>query len=414
MPPANNDPSRHRSKYTVLAFLCAAAAIAYAQRQIVAVTKESIQRELHLSQNEIGWILFAFFLAYSLFQVPLGWIGDTYGARRSLALCMGLSALATSLLPLSASFSVMLALWTLCGAAQAGLFPIAARIIVGSFSDTRRAMASGALASAMSIGAAVTAALAGEMLAGDFFSMSISWKLVIVLAGAPGFVWAGAFLAVYREQPARSAPSPEPASGRESCLGLLATPALGLICLQQFLRAAGYIFFVSWFSTYLQESKSISIGQAGWLNSLPLLAVVVGAPLGGMISDLLLARTGSRRLSQQAVAVASLLVCAGCIVMAFWVESPLAATAVISMGSFFAALCGSIGYAVTMHLAGERVATVFGVMNMSGNFGAALFPLVAAQLRTANGDWTLVLALFAGVYVAAALCWMAIDPNRMS
>ena len=94
MPPADNDPSRRRSKYTVLAFLCAAAAIAYAQRQVVAVTKESIQRELHLSQNEIGWILFAFFLSYSLFQVPLGWIGDTYCARRSLELSMVMSALA--------------------------------------------------------------------------------------------------------------------------------------------------------------------------------------------------------------------------------------------------------------------------------------------------------------------------------
>src|SRR6185437_12677918 len=96
---------------------------------------------------------------------------------------------------------------------------------------------------------------------------------------------------------------------------------------------------------------------------------------------------------------------------AAWVDDPLSATAWMSVGSFAAAMCGAIGYAATMHVGGTRVATTFGVMNMCGNFGAALFPIVAAALRTATGDWHLVLGLLAGIYLAAAACWMMIDPS---
>ena len=392
----------------MLAFLCAAAAICYAQRQVVAVAKEPIQVEFGLSKNQIGWILAAFFIGYSLFQVPLGWVGDAFGARRSLAICVGLSALATSLFPLCGTFALMVAMWAICGSAQAGLFPIAARLIVGAFPPTRRALASGVLASSMSIGAAAMSALAGKLLA-----MAVAWKLVVLLAAAPGLVWVGAFLASYRDPPPASSSEATGANDAPEVGNIFTSPALWLVCAQQFLRAAGYIFFVSWFSTYLLEAKSVSIEEAGRLNGLPLLAVVVGAPLGGFLSDLLLSHTGSRRIAQQAMAIVSLLACAALILPALWVNDPLGATALISVGSFCAALCGPIGYAVTMHLAGERVGTVFGVMNMSGNIGAVLFPLAAAELRTSTGDWNLVLYLFAGIYLAAAICWMLINPNRL-
>ena len=401
---ATDNSGLQPSAYTVLTFLCVAAAICYAQRQVMAVAKEPLQLDRALSKNEIGWILSAFFGGYALFQLPLGWVGDTYGTRRPLAICVALSALATSLLPLTSTFAAMVAVWTICGAAQAGLFPIAARLIVASFPGTRRAAASGVLASSMSIGAAVMSALAGELL-----GRQVDWKLVFLLAAAPGFLWAGTFIAWHREDPARDGTRGVPLAGQMR--RVLAMPVLWLICTQQFLRAAGYVFYASWFSTYLQEAKSLDIERAGQLNGLPLLAVVIGSPVGGLISDSLLVHTGSRRIGLQAVAIVALVACAGLIVPAFWIDDPLTATLLISAGSFFAAISGPVGYAVTMHFGGERVGSVFGIMNMCGNFGAMIFPAVAPQLRTLTGDWNAVLLVFAGIYLAAAVCWVFINPN---
>lgn len=403
---ANAGGCRHSSPYVLLAFLCAAAAIAYAQRQVVAVTKEAIQADLGFSRNQVGWIMSAFFAGYSLLQVPLGWAGDTYGAVRALTACVLFSALATALLPAAGSLGAMLVIWTVCGAAQAGLFPIAARLIVAAFPATRRATASGLLGSSMSVGAAVMAAAGGELL-----GLNVRWQVVVLTAAVPGFVWALVFPALYDRRLDHRSSQGDRALANEQLAVLLSTPNFWLVCLQQFLRAAGYVFFVSWFSTYLQETGAIGIDEAGWLNGLPLLAVVVGSPFGGIASDFVLTRTGSRRLSQQFLAILSLLACAGSVITALWIANPVTATVLISLGSFCAAMCGPIGYAVTMQVGGQRVATAFAIMNMCGNVGAALFPIVAAALRTATGDWNLVLALFAGIYVAAAICWTLIDPN---
>lgn len=402
---AQIDRRRRSSPYITLALLCAAAAIAYAQRQVVAVTKESIQAELDFTKNQLGWIMSAFFAGYSLFQVPLGWLGDSYGATRVLTACMVVSALATALLPTSASVGVMVAVWAVCGIAQAGLLPIAARLVVATVPATRRAIASGLLGSSMSVGAAIMAAVGGELL-----GMGMRWQFIVLLSAAPGILWAILFPALMRERLGQQPAADRPAAD-DDLSKLLRKPALWLLCLQQFLRAAGYVFLVSWFSTFLQESGTVGIEEAGWLNGLPLLAVVVGSPIGGVLSDLILSRTGSRRLSQQALAIVCLLACTGSILAAIWVDSSLTATAWMSIGSFGAAMCGAIGYAATMHVGGARVATAFGIMNMCGNFGAALFPIVAALLRTATGDWNVVLGLLAGIYLAAAACWMLIDPS---
>jgi nitrate/nitrite transporter NarK len=58
-----------------------------------------------------------------------------------------------------------------------------------------------------------------------------------------------------------------------------------------------------------------------------------------------------------------------------------------------------------MNMGGHHVAPVMSMMNMSGNLGAALFPLAVPWLQSATGSWDAVLLGFGGLYVAGALCW---------
>ena len=50
-------------------------------------------------------------------------------------------------------------------------------------------------------------------------------------------------------------------------------------------------------------------------------------------------------------------------------------------------------------------------MNMCGNFGAALFPLIAGELVARTGNWNLVLIVFAGIMFVDALCWALLNPR---
>jgi cyanate permease len=70
-------------------------------------------------------------------------------------------------------------------------------------------------------------------------------------------------------------------------------------------------------------------------------------------------------------------------------------------------MCGPAGYTITIDLGGKHVATVFSLMNMAGNIGAALLPLAVVELVDRHG-WPPVLLFLAGIYLAAALCWIVL------
>jgi len=420
---ASGRPTKVR--YLVLAALCLAATIAYVQRNSIGVAESTIRGDLNMSKPAMSVVLSAFFLTYALFQLPTGWMAHHWGARRTLpALMIGWS-LATSAFGLVGGFYSLLAARAVMGAAQAGVFPCATTVIALWLPASRRGIASGALTAFMSIGGALGTALTGWLV------VSQGWRMTFVLYGLPGLLFAAAFYAWYRDSPAdhpavneseleliargqprATVPLATAAGRREPIpwLALATSPAMWAINGQQFFRAAGYIFFASWFPTYLQESRGISVEQSGWLTSLPVLAVVAGSLTGGSLSDWLLARTGSRRVARQALSVASMLACAGFIFAAYPVEAPLAAVVLVSAGSFCAAIAGPCSYSLSIDMGGQHVATVFSTMNMSGSVGAFVFPLVVPWIVRLPGGWDLMLPVFAGLYLAAAVCWLTLNP----
>jgi MFS family permease len=105
-----------------------------------------------------------------------------------------------------------------------------------------------------------------------------------------------------------------------------------------------------------------------------------------------------------------MLSCALLIVLAYFAADVWLAVAVISAGSFCAAFGGPCAYTITMDVGGKHVAPVFSTMNMWGNIGAFVFPILVPWLVRAGG-WDLVLFIFAGIYVVAAACWLAFDPD---
>ncbi len=176
-------------------------------------------------------------------------------------------------------------------------------------------------------------------------------------------------------------------------------------------RAAGYMFFTSWFATYLQETRGVGIAKSGFLNMLPLIVVVAAGMLGGALSDRLLKQTGSRDLARRWMSMASLFICAGLIFWALAIEQTLGAVLVISAGSFFAALASPCAYSMTIDMGGSHVATVNATVNMMGNLGAWAFPIAVPWLLMRFGNWDAVLVIFGALYVVAALFWLLLKPE---
>lgn len=403
-------------RFLVLAWLCGLATLAYIHRGCVSVPATLIQNDLCLTKREMAQIMFAFFLGYSLCQIPSGWLGDRFGTRHALTLMIILWSAATGWMGLMASFFGLWLARMLNGIAQAGIFPCSINSVSQWFPETGKAFPSGMLGSFMSVGAVIASALAGLLL------HYLSWQEMFLALSLPGFVAAIGFVLWFRDRPAehpkvnqaeldlidhgKKEEDKESDPGKGLPLRQMATSfRLWMICLQQFGRAAGYIFFLTWFPTFLQETRGASVSESGYLTSLPLLGVVFGSGVGGALMDLIYLRTGSRSWSRKGVAVGSLLLCGGLIAVAYFARDPLVTSGILTAASFFAGLCGPAGYTVTMDVGGRHVATVFSTMNMVGNIGAALMPLLVVEL-VERTSWNDALLLLIGLYLLSAFCWL--------
>ncbi len=408
-----------RARFIVLAGLCSAAALAYLVRNGVAPAESTIRADIGLTKEQSGMMMSAFFWPYALCQIPAAMLAQRLGSRRALALYAVMWSLATAGFALG-ELGWMTASRAFMGVAQAGLVPVAVGVMARWFPKTAQATAAGAFSGFMSAGSIVAAPLTAWLV------MDLGWRWMFVLYAIPGVLWAAWFAWWHRDDPARHPAVNEaelerigPAgtkAGDDAATGvwraLAVNPALWLLCVQQFCRAAGYIFFASWFATYLQEARGITLVKSAWLTTLPLLADVAGGFSGGLISDALLRRTRSRRIARQGMAMAALLLCAALIFTAWFVADPVLAVLVISAGMYCAGVVNPCFSATLMTCGGPHAATWSAVTNMCGNFGAASFPILVPWLIAHAGGWDAVLAGFGSIYILAALLWALLRGGR--
>lgn len=185
------------------------------------------------------------------------------------------------------------------------------------------------------------------------------------------------------------------------------------ICGQQFCRAGAATFFASWFATYLKETRGVTLVEAGLLTSIPLWSMMLGSFTGGFTSDFVFRRTGSLDAARRGIAICSMICCASLASCTYFVKDPVLATLLIGAGSFWASVAGPCAYSITIDVGGRHVPAVFSTMNMCGNIGAAAFPLLVPLFLDATGEnWNLVLFLFVGLYVLAAVFWLLADAGK--
>jgi MFS family permease len=402
-------------RYGVLTLLCVATVIAYVQRSAIGVPSKAIEAELGIGPREMGLVMGTWYWGYALCQLPAGWLADRWGSKAALVLFAVLWSVLTGAVGLAAGLPGLLLIWGAMGCAQAGIFPCATKAIGTLFPATERAVASGFLAACMAMGAAIAPVLTGRLLG------PLSWQLIFALYALPGLAWAVAFAALVPRPEGPPPPKddadewsrlpPAPPEEPIRWAKLVTDAHMLLLCTQQFLRAGATAFFFTWFPRFLQETKGVGQLDAGMLAACPCIGGMLGGLFGGGVSDWLLRRTGNARLSRQGLTVGAMAACFGVALAAYFVSDPHTAVLLISVGAFFSYIGGVSAYAVAITMGGRRVAVVFATMNMSGNVGAALFPLAVGWIVAETGNWNLALLLFASLYAVGAVCWAVLNPK---
>lgn len=404
-------------RFLVLAWLCLFATLAYIDRSCISVLVDSVQRDLRIGRGQMGSVMSAFFLGYSIFQLPGGWLGDRWGSRATLTVIVMLWSAATGWMGLASGFVGLYVGQVVNGAAQAAVFPCCVNTVSRWFPTQGRAFPNGMLGSFMSVGSVVGTSLTAFL----FWKFDGVWQSIFFVLALPGFALAVLFFLWFRNSPgehswvsgaerrliegdAPQTPDTNAPRSPTPWLTLFTSAPMLLVCGQQFCRAAGNGFFMTWFPTFLKSTRCVSIVQAGYYTSLVLFGVVVGSAFGGALMDWLLKITRSKTRSRQDVAVLSLLGCGTLITVAFLVSDPLLTAVLLFVASIGAGMCGPAGYTITIDMGGKHIGTVFSVMNTAGNLGAFVMPMVVGWFAGWRG-WDEVLLLLAGLYFTAAVCW---------
>ena len=115
--------SSSRACITVLWFAFLLAVVTYLDRVCISAAAPFISDELHLTTVQMGQVLSAFALAYSLFEIPSGWLGDVVGPRKVLTRIVLWWSAFTMLTGAALGYTSLVTTRFLFGAGEAGAFP---------------------------------------------------------------------------------------------------------------------------------------------------------------------------------------------------------------------------------------------------------------------------------------------------
>jgi MFS family permease len=400
----------------MLGFTLAAMAIAYLDRVCISTAAPSVKADLGLSDAQMGYVFSAFTLAYALFEVPSGWLADRFGARWMLTRIVIWWSAMTAATGAATGFLSLVALRWLFGMGEAGVLPSMARAYSRWLPLAERGRAFGLTIMAAALGGAATQPLVVALLERS------SWRVAFPIFGSVGLVWAAAWFVWFRDDPrehrgvnaaelARIGSPPASAHPAVPWGALLRSRGMLALCAMYFGAIYGWYFYLTWLPTYLLRARGFEIRAIGWLAALPLLSIAAGSLLGGALGDFLARRFGLRA-GLRAPGLVGLPLAALAIAAAVTTQDPRTAAFCLAGAAGLAALGVAPAWAVCLAVGGRHAGVVSGAMNTFGNLGGVASPVVVGWCLEAWGSWETPLWTVAALYLAAAVCWLGIDPER--
>jgi len=192
---------------------------------------------------------------------------------------------------------------------------------------------------------------------------------------------------------------------------LFSSRNMWFLSLMYFCYVYTFWIYLTWMPSYLVESRGFSIVGSGVGAGLPLLAGAATNALGGWTSDRL-SQSRGLRIGRRVPAIAGLLIGAGMILPGVLAKNPYLAVASLTLAAAGLEFTTGVSWAVAIDVGEERAGTVSATMNMFGNLGGAVSPLVFGVLVDWTGHWSLPFIIASALVVVAALCWLKIDPER--
>lgn len=372
--------------WLIVALLAAALFLNYVDRGSVPTAAPLMQDELGFSSARMGVLLSAFFWSYALLQIPVGWIAERFGARRVLAIGLGVWALATMLVGVAHTFSTLILLRVLLGIGESAGFPCVSKLLATSVPVHRLGTANGVVAFAYLFGPAVGTQLGG-LIMGHF-----GWRAAFFVFGGLSLLWLIPWSRVRLPPAAR--PAEEFATPGFSAV--LRQRALWGTSLGHFSGNYTFYFMLTWLPLYLVRERGFSFGEMASVAGAAYLLNALSALAAGWTIDRLIARAGSANLPYKLTMGVAHVGSVGCM-LCMALGSAAWAVVALFVAQVLSGMSSPGTFAIPQLLAGPKAAARWvGVQNAIANLSGVIAPLLTGFLVEETHH-------FAGAFLVCAL-----------
>ena len=405
-------------RFRVLVLLCSLTTLTYMDRICISIVGVRIKSDLHLNNEQFGWVLAAFALAYALFEIPSGMLGDRIGPRKVFIRIVIFWSFFTALTGLVNGLIALLIIRFLFGVGESGTYPNSILVVSRWFpvNETGKAL------SWVGIGSQLGAAIAPLIIVP--IAAVYGWRMPFFVIGSIGIVWAGICYSWFRDFPAQMKTMPETEkkmielSCRHKDQQLLVSwklifrnSTLWPLMLMYFCCQWANYFFIAWMPVYLQEGRGFSENSMKVITSGLFIVGISGFLAGGAAGDRFLKRKGLKT-GRRLTGMLGLGACGFLLLMAA-ISSSNAITVFCLTGANFSFSFGvMVSYAVCADIGRNNAGTVTGAMNFFGQMGAFSLALIFGKIVQVTHHFDYPLYLLAIVLFAGCLLWLAIDPEN--
>ena len=381
------------NRYVVFFFLYVGFCISYIDRSAIGLALPSISKDFTLAPTQMGVVISAFFIGYSIMQLPGGWMADKFGSKSVILIALTLWSIFTFMTGHASSLAGLLFLRFVFGLCEGPYAGACYRGIAEYFPrELRPAFATGVLSSNY-IGSAIAPIIIVPLI------LWFGWRGMFQALGCIGLVYVF-FYAFFVKQvkPAEEEKAgAKKGSKKEYFLKLLHFSIIWKLVVCAFCISCINKGLDAWMPTYLIAERGINLKAVGYVTPIPFMASFLSTAVCGWIMNKYFDRVEQYMIGICAVMTAVFLYLMYNAENLFWVV-------VFQCGVYFFKACilGSAVAIVLKIVTGNIAGSATRIVNMGGQVAGFISPVVMGYLVSVfNGSFNAVFYYLIG---AASVC----------
>lgn len=422
-------------RWYVMATIFVGYLICMADRSNIGALLPFIKEEFEISNTQSGLISSMFFLGYAVSQIPAGLIMGRTGTRKMVSWAIFAFSLVTFLMGFTTTAVILLVLRLLLGLTE-GPAPVGMTSTINNwFPAKEKGTATGIYIASTQLAPMIVPPLAAAI------ALGWGWRAVFFVLAIPGFIMALVWYLVVRNRPgeAKRVNQAELALIADTSIAKAETterpwmkvidkiiryrevPALGTN--KEVLKSwnvwgdtLAYFFMnnvnygmLTWIPAYLVAERGYDFIKMGFVASAPAAGGLIGALIGGAVSDRLF--NGRRKPTMILTAFATAL-------MMVVVLNVPQNTVLVAGSLMLTGFCLNIGWPMFTSYAmnittGKTYPFAISVINSGGNLGGFFAPLiVGVLLDMTGGNYNVAFSYFVVVLLIALLVIFTLTEAR--